>query len=61
MYFMELIHTISEDPGVCAGICPLKFLAIISWWMNPIDDSCANTFVLKPSEQYHGDSIILLA
>lgn len=37
--------------GVCAGITPFNFPAMIPLWMFPIAIACGNTFVLKPSEQ----------
>src|SRR5690606_2647662 len=37
--------------GVCAGITPFNFPAMIPLWMYPMAISCGNTFVLKPSEQ----------
>jgi malonate-semialdehyde dehydrogenase (acetylating) / methylmalonate-semialdehyde dehydrogenase len=37
--------------GVCAGITPFNFPAMIPLWMYPLAAACGNTFVLKPSEQ----------
>ncbi|NAW50046.1 CoA-acylating methylmalonate-semialdehyde dehydrogenase [Elizabethkingia argentiflava] len=37
--------------GVCAGITPFNFPAMIPLWMFPIAVACGNTFILKPSEQ----------
>lgn len=37
--------------GVCVGITPFNFPAMIPLWMFPIAVACGNTFVLKPSEQ----------
>jgi len=37
--------------GVCAGITPFNFPAMIPLWMFPLAIVCGNTFVLKPSEQ----------
>lgn len=37
--------------GVCAGISPFNFPAMIPLWMFPLATACGNTFVLKPSEQ----------
>ena len=37
--------------GVCAGITPFNFPAMIPLWMFPLAVVCGNTFVLKPSEQ----------
>ena len=47
------IDTLSyQQPlGVCAGITPFNFPAMIPLWQFPIAIACGNTFVLKPSEQ----------
>ena len=37
--------------GVCVGITPFNFPAMIPLWMFPLAIVCGNTFVLKPSEQ----------
>ncbi|MBL10526.1 MAG: methylmalonate-semialdehyde dehydrogenase (CoA acylating) [Acidiferrobacteraceae bacterium] len=37
--------------GVCAGITPFNFPAMVPMWMFPIAIACGNTFVLKPSER----------
>src|SRR5512132_1222116 len=37
--------------GVCAGITPFNFPAMVPMWMYPIAIACGNTFVLKPSER----------
>ena len=37
--------------GVCAGITPFNFPAMVPMWMFPVAISCGNTFVLKPSER----------
>ncbi|WP_437908372.1 CoA-acylating methylmalonate-semialdehyde dehydrogenase [Sorangium sp. So ce327] len=37
--------------GVCAGIGPFNFPAMIPLWMAPIAIACGNTFVMKPSEK----------
>ncbi|XP_015892225.1 methylmalonate-semialdehyde dehydrogenase [acylating], mitochondrial isoform X1 [Ziziphus jujuba] len=52
-------YSIREPLGVCAGICPFNFPAMIPLWMFPIAVTCGNTFVLKPSEKDPGASIIL--
>jgi malonate-semialdehyde dehydrogenase (acetylating)/methylmalonate-semialdehyde dehydrogenase len=43
--------TIRQPIGVCAGITPFNFPAMIPLWMFPMAIVCGNTFVLKPSEQ----------
>lgn len=37
--------------GVCVGITPFNFPAMIPLWMFPLALVCGNTFVLKPSER----------
>jgi len=37
--------------GVCAGITPFNFPAMVPLWMYPNAIACGNTFVLKPSER----------
>jgi malonate-semialdehyde dehydrogenase (acetylating) / methylmalonate-semialdehyde dehydrogenase len=37
--------------GVCAGITPFNFPAMVPMWMFPMAIACGNTFVLKPSER----------
>jgi malonate-semialdehyde dehydrogenase (acetylating)/methylmalonate-semialdehyde dehydrogenase len=37
--------------GVCAGITPFNFPAMVPLWMFPVAIACGNTFVLKPSER----------
>jgi malonate-semialdehyde dehydrogenase (acetylating)/methylmalonate-semialdehyde dehydrogenase len=43
--------TLQQPIGVCAGITPFNFPAMIPLWMFPMAIACGNTFVLKPSEQ----------
>jgi malonate-semialdehyde dehydrogenase (acetylating)/methylmalonate-semialdehyde dehydrogenase len=44
-------YTLLQPLGVCAGITPSNFPAMIPLWMFPMAIACGNTFVLKPSEQ----------
>ncbi len=44
-------YTLRQPIGVCAGITPFNFPAMIPLWMFPMAVVCGNTFVLKPSEQ----------
>ncbi|MBI3709112.1 MAG: aldehyde dehydrogenase family protein, partial [Proteobacteria bacterium] len=37
--------------GVCAGITPFNFPAMVPLWMFPMAIACGNTFILKPSEK----------
>ncbi len=40
--------------GVCAGVAPFNFPAMIPLWMFPLAITCGNTFLLKPSEKVPG-------
>jgi malonate-semialdehyde dehydrogenase (acetylating)/methylmalonate-semialdehyde dehydrogenase len=44
-------HTIRQPIGVCAGISPFNFPAMVPMWMWPFAIACGNTFILKPSEK----------
>lgn len=44
-------HTVRQPLGVCVGITPFNFPAMIPLWMFPMAVACGNTFVLKPSEK----------
>ena len=44
-------YSYTQPIGVCAGITPFNFPAMIPLWMFPLAIACGNTFVLKPSEQ----------
>jgi len=46
--------------GVCSGIAPFNFPAMIPLWMFPLAIMSGNTFVLKPSERVPGASMILM-
>jgi malonate-semialdehyde dehydrogenase (acetylating)/methylmalonate-semialdehyde dehydrogenase len=37
--------------GVCAGIAPFNFPAMIPLWMFPLAITCGNTYIFKPSER----------
>ena len=45
--------------GVCAGITPFNFPAMVPMWMFPVAIACGNTFVLKPSERDPSASLAL--
>lgn len=64
----ESLNTITQDMdinsyrvplGVCAGICPFNFPAMIPLWMYPLALVCGNTFVLKPSERVPNTAMFL--
>lgn len=42
--------SLQQPLGVCAGIAPFNFPAMIPLWMIPIALATGNTFILKPSE-----------
>lgn len=44
-------HTIRQPIGVCAGITPFNFPAMVPMWMFPFAIAAGNTFLLKPSEK----------
>ena len=44
-------YSIRQPGGVCAGITPFNFPAMVPMWMFPVAIACGNTFVLKPSER----------
>ena len=52
-------YSIRQPLGVCAGICPFNFPAMIPLWMFPLAIATGNTYVLKPSERTPGAAMIL--
>ena len=44
-------EVVRQPVGVCAGICPYNFPALVPMWMYPLSLVCGNTFILKPSEK----------
>src|SRR3982751_4930493 len=44
-------ETVRHPVGVCVGITPFNFPAMVPMWMFPVALACGNTFVLKPSEK----------
>ena len=44
-------ETMNQPLGVCVGITPFNFPAMVPMWMFPLAVACGNTFVLKPSEK----------
>ena len=44
-------HSVRQPLGVCAGITPFNFPAMVPMWMFPMAVTCGNTFVLKVSER----------
>lgn len=45
------VYSMRQPLGVCAGITPFNFPAMIPCWMATISVACGNTFILKPSEK----------
>jgi malonate-semialdehyde dehydrogenase (acetylating) / methylmalonate-semialdehyde dehydrogenase len=43
--------SLRQPVGVCAGITPFNFPAMVPMWMFPLAIACGNTFILKPSER----------
>lgn len=52
-------HSIREPLGVCVGISPFNFPAMVPMWMFPVGIATGNTFVMKPSEKDPSCSILL--
>ena len=50
-------HTLRQPVGVCVGITPFNFPAMVPLWMFPMAIACGNSFVLKPSEKVPSASI----
>ena len=50
---------IRQPLGVCAGITPFNFPAMVPLWMFPLALACGNTFVLKPSEKVPLTAVLL--
>ena len=44
-------ETLRHSIGVCVGITPFNFPAMVPMWMFPVALACGNTFILKPSEK----------
>lgn len=52
-------YSLHQPVGVCAGITPFNFPAMVPLWMFPMAIACGNTFVLKPSEKVPSTSLRL--
>ena len=44
-------YSTRQPIGVCSGVTPFNFPAMVPMWMFPMAIACGNTFVLKPSEK----------
>lgn len=52
-------HMIRQSLGVCVGITPFNFPAMVPMWMFPVALATGNTFILKPSERTPSASLLL--
>jgi malonate-semialdehyde dehydrogenase (acetylating)/methylmalonate-semialdehyde dehydrogenase len=52
-------ETCLQPIGVCVGITPFNFPAMVPLWMFPLALACGNTFVLKPSEKVPLTALLL--
>ncbi|MFM8557267.1 MAG: CoA-acylating methylmalonate-semialdehyde dehydrogenase [Betaproteobacteria bacterium] len=55
------MYSIRQPLGVCVGITPFNFPAMVPMWMFPVAIACGNTFVLKPSERDPSASLLMAA
>jgi len=53
------VYSIRQPLGVCAGITPFNFPAMVPMWMWSPAIACGNTFVLKPSEKDPSASLLV--
>jgi malonate-semialdehyde dehydrogenase (acetylating)/methylmalonate-semialdehyde dehydrogenase len=51
--------SVRQPLGVCAGITPFNFPAMVPMWMFPVAIACGNAFILKPSERDPSASLLL--
>ena len=53
------MYSVRQPLGVCVGITPFNFPAMVPMWMFPVAIACGNSFVLKPSERDPSASLLL--
>ena len=53
------VHSLHQPLGVCVGITPFNFPAMVPLWMLATALACGNAFVLKPSEKDPSASLLL--
>ncbi len=53
-------ETVLQPLGVCVGITPFNFPAMVPMWMFPTALACGNTFVLKPSEKVPLSAVLII-
>src|SRR5712671_5872865 len=51
--------SVRQPLGVCVGITPFNFPAMVPMWMFPVALACGNAFILKPSERDPSASLIV--
>lgn len=54
------IYSYRVPLGVCSGIAPFNFPAMVPLWMFPLAITLGNTYILKPSEKVAGATNILI-
>lgn len=52
-------YSLRQPVGICLGITPFNFPAMIALWMFPIAVMCGNVFILKPSEKDPSCALLL--
>ena len=52
-------YSVLQPVGVCAGITPFNFPAMVPLWMLPVALACGNTFILKPSEKDPSPAVLM--
>jgi malonate-semialdehyde dehydrogenase (acetylating)/methylmalonate-semialdehyde dehydrogenase len=53
------VFSFREPLGVCTGITPFNFPAMVPLWMHPVAIACGNTFILKPSERDPSAAVLM--
>ena len=53
------VYSFRQPLGVCVGITPFNFPAMVPMWMYPVAIATGNTFVLKPSERDPSASMLI--
>src|SRR5437764_11019460 len=53
-------ETMLQPLGVCVGITPFNFPAMVPMWMFPLALACGNTFILKPSEKVPLTALLII-
>lgn len=54
-------YNFRQPVGICVGITPFNFPAMVPLWMFPLALACGNSFILKPSEKVPSLSLRLAA